>query len=342
MNRTTLVLAATIALAGCPRRDPNAAMNTNSAPLTGMAAVPVSADHCPTAPVIAAPVTLTGTLIGAVSDSNDRIAVTGYTWAGRDHFFAIDLQAGQPLTLSLVEQGWDGGIYIFQNCAAIAATTVAGRDTSAMRPLTFTAPAAGRYLIAVDAWQPNTGAGYTLTVTPGITAPVIPGLNIPMPPIPLPQMPTIQMPPTPPPVVPVMPPTAMGPAIPAMPIADSCMTAQPVPVPSTVTGDLTNATADSNARIEVSHYAWAGRDHFFALILTAGQHVRLNLTEAGWDGGLYIFRDCANIPGSVVAGRDTTSSTPLDFVAPATGRYILAVDAYVANTGSGYTLTISP
>lgn len=335
MKNVLIAVAVLAACAGCHRTS-----TPTSAPMTGAIMASPLADHCATAPLIAAPVTITGDLTGAVSDSNEPIAITNYAWLGRDHFFAIDLQAGQPLTLSLIEQGWDGGVYIFRNCAAIAATTVAGLDTSRTRPLTFTAPAAGRYIIAVDAWQPNTGAAYTFSVVPGIVAP------LPMIPTSLPTLPNLPIAvPTPtiaaaPPVMPAMP---AGPMIPAMPVADQCATAQPVNVPSNITGDLTNATADSNDRIAVTGYSWAGRDHFFALLLTQGQHVRLTLDDGGrFDGGLYVFQNCANIAGTTIAGRDTNPTAPLEFVAPAAGRYIVAVDAWRANTGAAYTLAISP
>lgn len=124
------------------------------------------ADRCSTAQQVAPGLVVMGDLSGAADDSNERIAATGYAWQGRDQFFSIVLRAGQTVTMTLVEQGgWDGGLYVFTNCASISGSTLGGLDTSPSRPFRFTAPATGRYLIAVDAWRLNTGAGYELTIS---------------------------------------------------------------------------------------------------------------------------------------------------------------------------------
>ena len=127
-------------------------------------------DHCADARLIAAPATIVGDLTTRTDDSNARIEVTGYAWAGRDDFFAMDLQAGQTVTLALDDHSaFDGGIYVFQNCANIPGTVVGGLDTNVSRPFVFSPPAAGHYIFAVDSWIANTGGPYTLTVTPGGT-----------------------------------------------------------------------------------------------------------------------------------------------------------------------------
>jgi hypothetical protein len=324
-----LVAALAFASVNCRRRDSPAPSMTpglpTDLPLSGPAAAPRSADRCASAPLIRAPITIRGDLTMATSDSNEMSTATGYAWSGRDHFFAIDAAAGQSFTLTLVDNGWDGGVYVFRNCAAINATTVAGLDTTSARPLVFVARTTGRYYIAVDAWQPNTGGPYVFTVSSSTSAPIVRPTPIPMP------------------VPPLRAPVVTAPAIRAMPVADRCATAQSITVPSVVSGDLTRASADSNARIDVSGYAWEGRDHFFATTLAAGQHVRLTLDDGGvFDGGLYIFTRCGAIAPSAVAGRDTGATLPLDFTAPVAGRYIVAVDAWRPNTGGAYTLSVAP
>jgi hypothetical protein len=124
---------------------------------------------------------------------------------------------------------------------------------------------------------------------------------------------------------------------------DRCQDARLVGTPLTLQGDLTTAHDDSNARIDVTGYSWAGRDQFVAIDLAAGQTITLRLDDGGhFDGGLYIFRDCNNIPGTTVGGLDTNPTRPLVFAAPTAGRYIIAIDAWIANTGGPYTLTITP
>ncbi len=334
-----------VAMVGC-RRTSGGPRET----LTGSAMAPMSADLCATAPLIIAPIVVTGDLRGARADSNDMIVATGYAWRGRDHFFAIDVMAGQSLTIRLQDTGFDGGIYVFTNCGAIAASTVSGRDTSAMFPFVFTAPATSRYYIAVDSWIMNTGGPYVLTVTPGgapVAMPMAPGMPA-MPGMPtMPMMPSVPAMPTMPspgammpPGMPMVPP--MGGGAMALPFADSCMTAQPLTVPSMISGDLSTASDDSHENITQSGYAWNGRDHFFSLMLMAGQSITVTLNDMGhFDGGAYIFTNCGAIAATTLAGVDTSPSTPLRFTAPAAGRYILAVDAWIANTGGAYTLSIT-
>jgi hypothetical protein len=282
------------------------------------------ADLCPTAQPIALPATVAGNLLLATDNSHDRIEVTGYAWAGPDQFFALSLAAGQSVAITLSEQGFDGGVYLFTDCNNIAGSTVGGADTTPGSPYTFVAPASGRYILAVDAWIANTGGPYTLTVIPT-------GGGFARVPPPTPAVATAPMPAGP-----------MGVQI-ASPLSDHCATAQPVGVPSTISGNLATATDDSHDRIEVTGYAWAGPDQFFAVVLVAGQSIRLTLDDrGGFDGGVYVFTDCNNIAGSTAGGADTTPSSPYTFVAPASGRYLIAVDSWIANTSGPYTLTIQP
>jgi hypothetical protein len=325
-----------VASVGCERRR-RRPLGTVSGIGVGVGGMGVgNPDFCMTAPVISAPATLTNDLSGAMDNVNEMITMSGYAWRGRDHFYAIDMLAGQTIALTLNDQvdptrNFDGGVYVFRNCMAVNATTVAGRDTSTGgTPVTFMAMVAGRYYIAVDAWIENTGGPYTLTVTPGVPGamanPTPPSMPMPMP-----------MPP------PTVAPPAMGGVSPVMPMANNCVTAQPIAVGMTVSGDLRTGSAVSNDRIEATGYAWAGPEHYFALTLAAGQQVSITFNDLGrFDGGIYVATSCANITGSVVGGADTSATSPFRFTAPATARYIVVADAWIAGTGGAYTLSVTP
>ena len=124
--------------------------------------------------------------------------------------------------------------------------------------------------------------------------------------------------------------------------SDSCRTATAVSIPTTLEGSLEGAQDDSNDRIEQSGYNWSGPDIFYAINLTAGQTISLTLDDHfAFDGGLYIFQNCSDIPGSTVAGRDTVSGGPaMTFTASDSGRYIVAVDSFVAGSTGPFTLAI--
>lgn len=199
MNLRTLAIIPSLALAlssGCKRKRDDAASVTPSVtpvqPMMPGQALPVApmqptmpaqalpvapmqpmmggGETCMTARVITLPTVITGDLSLARDDVNERIERSGYAWEGRDHFFAVFLQAGQTIQIRLNDSinpanHFDGGVYVFTDCANVNASTLAGLDTSANGPpLVFTAPAPGRYVIAVDAWIENTGGAYQLTV----------------------------------------------------------------------------------------------------------------------------------------------------------------------------------
>ncbi len=103
----------------------------------------------------------------ATSVSNERIEASGYTWAGPDLFYKMDLTEGQSVNLQLDDRGqWDAGLYIFTDCDNIAGSTVWGQDTNAQSgPHTFTAPAAATYYLAVDGWQDAHRGAFVLRPT---------------------------------------------------------------------------------------------------------------------------------------------------------------------------------
>jgi hypothetical protein len=253
---------------------------------------------------------VSGQLDGFTSSISDRIETTGYAWAGSDVFYALDVTAGSQLSATLNDQGtFDGGIYVFTDCANPVASVIGGVDTTPSRPLEMTVPAAGRIIVAVDAWQASMTTGrYDLrvAVTPAAVAP------------------------------------AAG--APVGTQGDSCSQAAPLPFvngQATVTGDLAGYTNTSDQRIETTGYSWTGHDVFYALNAAAGERFTIQLDDrSSFDGGVYVVSDCNNIPGSVVGGADTTAASSVDVTATQAGPLYLVVDSWAGATAGNYQLTV--
>lgn len=116
--------------------------------------------------------TASGDLAGKTSALSDRVEVTGYSWTGHDMFYRVEATAGDTLTITLADQGFDGGIYVFSDCANAIATVVGGADTTSTRPAVVTIPTTGTYFIAVDSWQNATTGTFSLTVNRAAAAAV--------------------------------------------------------------------------------------------------------------------------------------------------------------------------
>jgi hypothetical protein len=123
---------------------------------------------------------------------------------------------------------------------------------------------------------------------------------------------------------------------------DACEEAISIHAPTTVNGSITGMQSDSGERIELSGYAWLGPDVFYSVYLRAGRPYTFTLDEQGrFDGGLYVFESCSDIPGTTRAGRDTLgTSLTLTFTPAISKRYLLAVDSYGAGSTGNYMLTV--
>ena len=89
---------------------------------------------------------------------------TGYTTAGPDALYKIDLALGETLTVD--ENGTcDLAVWIATDCGNLIGTCVAGADetTTGSEIVTYTAAAAGTYYVVIDAYN-ATGCPVTVTV----------------------------------------------------------------------------------------------------------------------------------------------------------------------------------
>jgi Cys-rich repeat protein len=117
----------------------------------------------------AAPLSVPGTVAGDTTWARDDLhwalaaSCTGYYTTGGELFHAVALSAGQSITATLAPAGWDGALYVIDDCAAPAC--LAGVDAvfaGGVETLPFTAPATGTYRLVVDGAVG--GGAYTLAV----------------------------------------------------------------------------------------------------------------------------------------------------------------------------------
>jgi hypothetical protein len=87
---------------------------------------------------------------------------TGYTAAGADVVYCIELAAGEMFEVVMTTSGWDDAIYLITDCDDPAGTCVAGDDAFPDgSTFAYTAAAAGTYYLIVDAYS-GSGA-YNIT-----------------------------------------------------------------------------------------------------------------------------------------------------------------------------------
>lgn len=95
---------------------------------------------------------------------------TGYTTAGKDATYKVYLDAGENLTASMVS-AHDSALWLVTDCAAAAATCVAGADettANGVETISYSAAAAGWYYLIIDGY----GADACNVATVTIDAPV--------------------------------------------------------------------------------------------------------------------------------------------------------------------------
>lgn len=119
----------------------------------------------------ATPILSSDPIAGDTSWAHDESAYpleslcTGYYLDGNDVFYAIDLEEGESITVTVApDPGYDAAVYVRESCGEGAAC-LAGADAGlkgAQEVLPFTAPADGTYLIVVDGARG--GGGFQLTV----------------------------------------------------------------------------------------------------------------------------------------------------------------------------------
>lgn len=135
-------------------------------------------DTCALATALTLGTPVTGTTAGAqrnYSNGLEGTACTGFKQPGPDVVYSIDLTANQAITVTLsgLAADYDGSIALVGPGAATLcdanpiATCVAGADDKfdgENETFTYTATTAGTYYVIVDAYAPNVGGSFTLTV----------------------------------------------------------------------------------------------------------------------------------------------------------------------------------
>lgn len=245
-----------------------------------------------------------GSLAGKTNSYEAMVPATGYAWTGADVFYKVDLDAMDILEVAVGDNGtFDSGAYVFSDCADPAGSVLGGADTdSAVNHFEVQVPAAGTYYIAVDAYQGAMQGDYVLIANRR------------------PNNPTGAL----------------------LTPGDTCETAPTVSLPLRLGAMFQGNTNAHEAMVQQTGFAWNGVDHFYAFDLQAGQTIHVNVDDTNSvDAGWYVFRDCANIAGSAIAGADSGSDDQITNVTVTeAGRYYLAVDTYDAATSGFYSVLV--
>ncbi|MBU1700870.1 MAG: PPC domain-containing protein [Candidatus Eisenbacteria bacterium] len=97
---------------------------------------------------------------------------TGWSAAGTDVVYYMDLEAGDQVSMTYTQLEWDASFYIVTDCGNMN-SCVAGADdnynTGGPEVLAYTATTAGRYYVILDAYSAASGGPFTLNYT--ITCP---------------------------------------------------------------------------------------------------------------------------------------------------------------------------
>jgi len=89
---------------------------------------------------------------------------TGYSEAGKDLTYYVNLEAGDIVHLVYTGNNYDAAFYIVTDCSNVAGTCVVGADASYnVETIDWTCTATGTYYIICDAYGTNTGGTYTMT-----------------------------------------------------------------------------------------------------------------------------------------------------------------------------------
>jgi hypothetical protein len=122
------------------------------------------------------PFSISGNTSMAINDYSPTNSCTGYSAAGPDVVYYVDLVAGDTFSVTMSTEGlWDDSIYLLSDCANMN-SCVAGADLYPdMSTFTYTVPVGGngRYYLVVDGYGSGSGA-FTITGDAGCTTPPVP------------------------------------------------------------------------------------------------------------------------------------------------------------------------
>ncbi len=107
---------------------------------------------------------LEGDLTSANNDYDPPSQCTGFSAAGKDVVYYMDLQVGDIVDLTYNQVAYDASFYIVTDCSNLS-TCVAGADdgvTGDPEVIHYVAAAAGRYYLVLDTYGTGTGGAWTL------------------------------------------------------------------------------------------------------------------------------------------------------------------------------------
>lgn len=251
-----------------------------------------------------APTVVSGDLAGFAGDFQPVEGSGASSWAGRDAFYRIDLQAGDSYRFTLRAKTGSLGLFGVRTCATPEQGLLFGE--TAGKPVFYTATAEGPIWLGVDAKGDYTAAGsYELEVfrlpSPGATGPAGAGI-------------------------------AGG--------SDLCDKAPALVPGKRMMGNSKGATTQVTEPFKGSGLSWAGPDHFFTLAVKTGATYQLELDTLGqFAGGLYLLADCGQVVGSALA--ETAASSPLVWTSDRDGTVVVGVDSSARGVGGAYQLAAS-
>lgn len=279
-----------------------------------------------------------GTFIGEISEyTNDynpgSSGCTGWSAAGKDSVYVLNVPAGQMVDLSL-NAGFDASLYVVSDCSDMS-TCVDGSDSGNPEEVAVYSDGNPLYVI-VDAYSSSASGQYTLSVsfyTPLCepnTYSCNDGLNIE-----------------------VCDATGMATETYA---CDSTCTVGPTDACDTGSSCATAIPVAQSGLIQGTWLPWQknysgitgcggsarGPENVYAVNLTTGQTLTATLTGTGSDTALYFIQDCNDITNTCLAGADTYGAETVTYTATADGVvYIVADNWSTTVTAVDYTLNVT-
>jgi hypothetical protein len=115
---------------------------------------------------------LTGTTAAYTNDYNPGVpgpSCTGYSANGRDAVYYMDLEAGDPVSMTYTQLTTDTSFYIVTDCADMTSCVVGADDTGTGQPevINWVCGTTGRYYLILDAWSTDSGGNWTLSYDVG-------------------------------------------------------------------------------------------------------------------------------------------------------------------------------
>jgi hypothetical protein len=132
-------------------------------------------------------------------------------------------------------------------------------------------------------------------------------------------------------------------SIPPPPSNDTCTAAEAITLSggsASISGDSRSATDTVTKKVCTGYIFDAGPEVFYSLTLNAGDTVDITLDGIDFNESLYLFTDCNDVAGTIVASSNESSPEEITYEVPAGagGTYYIGVDA--CGGGGSFTLDI--